>query len=124
MNCKHCNKTIPNDSKFCPYCGGENSCEESRKSKFPQSIIGKCSTLRFLLLMIGVGIWIIVFQNLGVIPITQNVKLVDVETGTSIGIRGSVDANLQYINGRSDVFFNNPSRGENDKYYVIPVSVE
>lgn len=74
--------------------------------------------------MIGVGIWIIVLQNLGIIPITQNVKLVDVETGTSIGIRGSVDANLQYINGRSDVFFNNPSRGENDKYYVIPVSVE
>jgi len=35
-----------------------------------------------------------------------------------------VDVNLQEINGRSDVFFNNPKRGDDNKYYLIPVTVE
>ena len=53
-----------------------------------------------------------------------------VDVDNTISVRGSVDVdnavdvNLQYINGHSNVFFNNPSRGEKNKYYVIPVTVE
>ena len=53
-----------------------------------------------------------------------------VDVDNTVSVRGSVDVdnavdvNLQYINGHSNVFFNNPSRGEKNKYYVIPVTVE
>jgi hypothetical protein len=33
-----------------------------------------------------------------------------------------VDANIKAINGHRDVFFNNPSKGQKKKYYVLPVS--
>lgn len=45
-------------------------------------------------------------------------------------VKGEVDVNncvqvdLREINGHSDVFFNNPRRGERDKYYVLPVTIE
>lgn len=126
MNCLHCHKQISDDSKFCPYCGGENWSNPDKNPN--KNILKKLSSVSFslktLLFLLVVGVWVLVFQNLGIIPVTQNVNIKEIEYGTQIGIRGSVDANLQYINGRSDVFFNNPSRGENDKYYVIPVSVE
>jgi hypothetical protein len=50
-----------------------------------------------------------------------------VDVDNTVSVRGSVDVdnavdvNLQYINGHSNVFFNNHSRGEKDKYYRIPV---
>ena len=103
MKCNKCGREIPEDSLFCPDCG----------------------TLKGILVVIALGIWMLVLQNLGVIPVTQDVKvknMVDVSGRVDIG--SSVDVNLQYINGRSDVFFNNPGRGEKDKYYVIPVTVE
>lgn len=126
MNCKHCNQPISEDSKFCPYCGNQVDKTTNIKvhRKNLSNLFNKIATLKMLLLLLVIGVWILVFQNLGVIPVTQNVNVKEVEYGTEIGIRGAVDANLQYINGRRDVFFNNPSRGEEDKYYVIPVSVE
>ena len=39
-------------------------------------------------------------------------------------VSGHVDANLSEINGHRNVFFNNPRRGDKDKYYVIPVTCE
>lgn len=51
--------------------------------------------------------------------------IVDIDDVHSVvDICGTVDANLERINGRSDVFFNNPSLGEHDKYYRIPVIVQ
>jgi len=32
MNCKHCGKEIPNDSKFCPECGSQISEESQNKT--------------------------------------------------------------------------------------------
>ena len=63
---------------------------------------------------------------------TQNVYVKGgcLEVDNTLSVRGtvdvgnSVDVNLQYINGQRDVFFNNPKRGEKDKYYVLPVTAE
>lgn len=112
MTCNKCGNDIPEDSIFCPYCGTsmQNTTINDIKRK-PFSL-----SLKTILLAIAVGIWVLVLQNLGILTVTQDVKVVDVGN--------SVDVNLQYINGRRDVFFNNPSRGDKDKYYRIPVTVE
>ena len=121
MKCNKCGREIPEDSLFCPDCGAptaESHANSANKKPFTLSLKG-------ILVVIALGIWMLVLQNLGVIPVTQDVKvknMVDVSGRVDIG--SSVDVNLQYINGRSDVFFNNPSRGDKDKYYVIPVTVE
>ena len=121
MNCNKCKCDIPDDSIFCPNCGNSVKITENiiklRKS-FKLSLKG-------ILIIIALGIWMLVLQNFGIIPVTQDVH-VDNVVGISgnIGINNPVDVNLQYINGRSDVFFNNPRRGDKDKYYLIPVTVE
>ena len=74
-------------------------------------------SLKSILMAIAVGIWMLVLQNLGVIPVAQKVS-------GNVDIDNTVDINLQEINGRSDVFFNNPMRGDDDKYYRIPVTTE
>ena len=38
-----------------------------------------------------------------------------------VNVNNTVDINLESINGHRNVFFNNPSRGDNSKYYRIPV---
>ena len=119
MNCINCNKEISDDSKFCPYCGKENTPSNHLKNKFHINLF---LSLKSILILITIGIWILVFQNLGIIPITQDVIVVDFESG--VRVQEPIDVNLQYINGESNVFFNNPSRGEKDKYYVIPVTVQ
>ena len=90
-----------------------------------------------ILSFIAVGVWVLVFVNMydtfstkevSVIRIKDDIQVygtVDIDdVKSSVSIYGSVDANLNRINGRSDVFFNNPRRGDTDKYYVIPVTVE
>lgn len=74
-----------------------------------------------------VGIWAIVLQNAGIIPTNKNVKVVnevDAYVRGSVSVDNTVDINIEEINGHRDVFFNNPSRGEKSKYYVLPVTVE
>lgn len=50
---------------------------------------GKNITLKGLLLIIAIGVWVIALQNLGVIPINQKVKVVE-----TVRIVGDVDANV------------------------------
>ena len=50
---------------------------------------GKNITLKGLLLIIAIGVWVIALQNLGVIPINQKVKVVE-----AVRIVGDVDANV------------------------------
>lgn len=47
-----------------------------------------------------------------------------VKVSGNVDVDNTIDVNLQEINGRSDVFFNNPKRGDDNKYYLIPVTVE
>lgn len=58
MECKNCGKEIPEDSTFCPNCG--------------RPII----SLKSILVIIAIGIWMLVLQNLGIIPVTQDVRVV------------------------------------------------
>lgn len=121
MNCKKCNKEIPSDSKFCPFCGEDNS-EELKKeniNKHSKKIIANSLSLKTMLVILIIGVWVLVFQNLGIIPVTQNVRVKQIDYGQEIRISGPVDANLQYINGQRNVFYN--SWNDQDNYYRIPV---
>lgn len=82
-------------------------------------------------LFMGLGVWILVLQNLGAIPISQKVRLdggyisvinEEVKVKGNVEVDDIVDINIQKINGQQDVFFNDPSRGQKDKYYRLPVS--
>jgi hypothetical protein len=89
-------------------------------------------TVKFLLIVIGLGIWAIVLQNAGIIPSNQKVYVDgghlsadvegDVKVRGSVDVDNTVDINIEAINGHEDVFYNNPNRNENDKYYRIPVT--
>lgn len=85
-----------------------------------------------------VGIWILVLQNFGIIPISQSVYVENtVDVTGKVGVTGSVDVdntvhvsgsvdvdnavdvNLQYINGHSNCFYNNTQHPS--QYFRIPV---
>lgn len=67
MECKNCGKN-PDDSTFCPNCGNITNSNKSNK-KFQL----KTLSLKSILMAIAVGIWMLVLQNLGVIPVAQDV---------------------------------------------------
>jgi len=80
-----------------------------------------------VLVVIAAGIWIIVFQNAGIIPqafpqriVTDSAILVtgEVDVLNTVFIKGAVDANIESINGYSK-FYKDP---RTDEYYVIPVT--
>ena len=78
------------------------------------------------IVIIAVCSIILVIQGFGGGP--QDVYVIggaiDADVSGSVSVDNAVDVNLQYINGQRNVFFNNPSRGDKDKYYLIPVTVE
>lgn len=78
-------------------------------------------------IIIAIGIWVLVFQNAGIFPrISPMVVVADsamritgeVEVNNTVFIKGSVDANIESINGYSK-FYKDPRTGE---YYVIPIT--
>ncbi len=85
---------------------------------------------KLLLIVIGLGIWAIVFQNAGIIPSNQNVYVDgghlsadvrgSVDVSGSVDVDNTVDINIDAINGHKDVFFNNLS-DEPNKYYRLPI---
>lgn len=121
MECKNCGKEIPEDSTFCPNCGRpiNNTNRNYKKNQL------KNLSLKSILVIIAIGIWMLVLQNLGIIPVAQDVRVKKtVKVSGNVDVDNTVDINLQEINGRNDVFFNNPMRGDDDKYYRIPVTTE
>ena len=120
MKCKNCGKEIPDDSAFCPYCGNVTNANRTNKKFWFKNL-----SLKSILVIIAVGIWMLVLQNLGIIPVTQDVRVKNtVNVSGNVDVDNTIDVNLQEINGRSDVFFNNPKRGDDNKYYLIPVTVD
>ena len=87
-------------------------------------------SLKAILVVIAVGIWAIVLQNAGIIPTNQNVKVdnrvdtyvrggdIDANVSGSVKVSNAVDVNLQYINGKSNVFYD---FGGNKNHVRIPV---
>ena len=102
MICKTCKKNIPDDSKFCPYCGSNNlesnefsKSEGENSNKLSKTDKIKNISTNSILLMIAVGIWILVLQNLGIIPISQDVRVTEeVEIEGSVGVNNTVDVNV------------------------------
>lgn len=83
--------------------------------------------LKSILIFIAVGIWVIVLQLSGIFPQLRPLRLTsedtlqikgDVEVDNVVYIKGTVDANLESINGYSK-FYKDPRTGE---FYVIPVT--
>ncbi len=83
--------------------------------------------IKLILTLIAVGIWVLIFQNAGVIPQVKPQRIaVDsamrvmgaVDVDNTVFIKGSVDANIESINGYSK-FYKDPRTGE---YYVLPVT--
>ncbi len=83
--------------------------------------------IKVILVSIAVGIWVLIFQNAGIIPqITPQRITVDsalnvtgsVDVDNTVFIKGSVDANIESINGYSK-FYKDPRTGE---FYVLPVT--
>lgn len=86
-----------------------------------------------ILIIIAIGIWTIVLQNAGFISPTtiekENVRAVRVVNEIDAKVRGSVDANiysgstidvnLQEINGKRNVFYDDNGNGN---YHRLPVS--
>jgi hypothetical protein len=79
-------------------------------------------SLKAILISIGVGIWVLVLQNAGIIPTKQNVYVkggnIDASVNGSISIDNQVDVNLDAINGKSNCFYD---FGGNGNYVRIPV---
>jgi hypothetical protein len=83
--------------------------------------------IKISLTLLVIGVWIIVFQNAGIIPqIVPQVVVADsairvmgeIDVNNTVFIKGSVDANIESINGYNK-FYKDPRTGE---YYVIPVT--
>lgn len=77
--------------------------------------------------MIALGIWVLIFQNAGIIPQVSPRRITvdsalrvtgSVDVDNTVFIKGSVDANIESINGYSK-FYKDPRTGE---FYVIPVT--
>ncbi len=88
----------------------------------------KDKTTKVLLSVIAIGIWGLFLQNSGVLPTKTLVYVkggnidANVNGEVDANIYNTIDVNLHEINGMRDVFYNNPNRGEKDKYYLIPVT--
>lgn len=76
-----------------------------------------------------IGIWILVLQNFGIIPVSQNVGVtnevavggrVSADVSGSVSVDNTVDVNLYEINGHRNFFYNSDYKHPND-YYRIPV---
>ncbi len=85
-------------------------------------------SLKAILIAIGLGIWVIVLQNAGIIPTKQNVYVkggyIDADINRTVDVRGyvsvdnTVDVNLDAISGKSNAFYD---FGGDGNYVRIPV---
>lgn len=102
MECKYCGKEIPDDSTFCPDCGKPiNNIKSSYKGLKFKNLSLKSLSLKSILVIIAIGIWMLVLQNLGIIPVTQDVSVentVDVsgtvDVGNTVDVSGTVNTEV------------------------------
>lgn len=87
MKCKNCGKEFPDDSAFCPNCGTPINSIGRGKKKFEL----KNFSLKTILVIIAIGIWMLVLQNFGIIPVTQDVRVkntIDADVSGSVYVDG------------------------------------
>lgn len=74
MKCVKCDTEIPEDSIFCPSCGNptKNVAKDHKTNK--SFIISFNLSLKKILVIIALGIWMLVLLRLGIIPVPQQVS--------------------------------------------------
>lgn len=83
-------------------------------------------SLKAILIIIAVGIWITVFQNAGIIPTEQHVKVTNtVDANASVTgeveVENTVDVNIEAINGYNTVTTGNGTHSVFPYGYMLPV---
>lgn len=109
MYCPNCGKENAEDSNFCRHCGSvfdyaKSNLNNVELSNVKEKVYNIHISLKAILLSIAIGIWMLVLQNLGIIPISQDVNVVkqkgrvDVYVeGGSIDVDNTVDVNVNNL---------------------------
>ena len=85
-------------------------------------------SLKAILIVIAVGIWVIVLQNTGIIPTKQNVYVKggyivadvngSVDVSGSVSVDNTVDINIKAVNGFRNAFYGPSTNGDYDAIHV------
>lgn len=83
-------------------------------------------SLKAILIIIAVGIWITVFQNAGIIPTEQRVRVTNTVDANAnvigeVEIENTVDVNIEEINGYNTVTTGNGTHSVFPYGYMLPV---
>lgn len=114
MKCKNCGKEIPDDSKFCTFCGDKII----RQQSFLKMYYAQIRDVLFLsvFIIIAIELYLIFLQNEGVLYVAP------------VKIDGTVDVNIQQINGSSDAFIYKAKWNQYNEVYssepTIPVTAK
>jgi len=83
-------------------------------------------SLKTILIVIAIGVWVIVLQNAGVIPTDQRVKVVnivdaDAHVSGRVSVDNTVDVNIHEINGYNMVTTQSGTHSVFPYGYMLPV---
>lgn len=89
-------------------------------------------TFKLILSLIAIGVWILVLQNTGIIPITHQVRVineidanitnaVDANVSGSVNVNNTVDVNIHAINGYNQVTTGTGTHSVFPYGYMLPV---
>ena len=89
-------------------------------------------TFKLILRLIAIGVWILVLQSTGIIPITHRVRVineidanitnaVDANVPGSVNVNNTVDVNIHAINGYNQVTTGTGTHSVFPYGYMLPV---